>query len=123
MRSGFTGEARVFRALAHPARLAILQILRYRPVCVCHLTTALNRTQPYVSQHLAILRRAGLIEGRRDGAFVQYALRDYSVLGVLDMVSRSVGRAPGGPPAGVGRLEGCACPQCSTTAAPLKGAA
>ena len=123
MRPGLTREARVFRALAHPTRLAILQILRHRPVCVCHLTTALSCTQPYVSQHLAVLRQAGLIKGQKDGAFVYYTLRDYSVLGVIDMVSGPLGRAPGATPAGAERLEGCACPQCTTGAAPAKGAA
>lgn len=123
MRPGLARETRVFRALAHPTRLAILHILRHRPVCVCHLTTALHCAQPYVSQHLAILRRAGLITGQRDGAFVHYALRDDSIPALIDMVSGSLGRAPGGPPAGAGRLEDCVCPQCTAGVASASGAA
>ena len=122
MRPGLTHEARVFRALAHPTRLAILQILRHRPVCVCHLTTALSCTQPYVSQHLAILRQAGLIKGQRDGPFVNYTLRDYSVLGVIDLVSGSLGRGPSSTLASAESLEGCTCPQCGAAAATAEGA-
>jgi DNA-binding transcriptional ArsR family regulator len=80
----FAQDARVFRALAHPGRLAILERLRGGPACVCHLMAALGRPQAYVSQQLAILRDAGLIEGQRRRAFVYYALRDRGVLGVVN---------------------------------------
>lgn len=123
MRKGLSREAQVLRALAHPARLAILRVLRHGPACVCHLTAALECAQPYVSQHLAILRRAGLIEGRREGAFVYYALRDYSVLGVMDLVSASLGRVPQVGYGTVGRLERCPCPRCAPGAAGTKGVA
>jgi DNA-binding transcriptional ArsR family regulator len=43
-------------------------------MCVCHLHGALDLPQPTVSRHLAVLRHAGLVVGRRDGAWVHYAL-------------------------------------------------
>jgi DNA-binding transcriptional ArsR family regulator len=123
MEPRFAQEARVLRALGHPARLAILEVLRHRPACVCHLTAALRRPQAYVSQQLGVLRDAGLIEGRRDGAFVYYRLRDYGVLGMLDLAARMLGGAPPPAPAAAGRLADCECPQCAGPAAPARGAA
>jgi DNA-binding transcriptional ArsR family regulator len=123
MKPRFAEEAKVLRALAHPARLAILEHLRYQPACVCHLTAALDRPQAYVSQQLAILRDAGLIEGQRSGGFIFYRLRDYGVLGMIELARRSLGRPPGTAPAAVERLEGCACPRCSGEVVLMKGAA
>ncbi len=119
----FAREAEVLRALAHPARLEILEHLRLQPACVCHLTRALGRPQAYVSQQLAILRDAGLVEGMREGAFIYYRLRDYGVLGMIDFASRSLGRAPGAPTVPAGRLEGCECPRCAEAGALAKGSA
>lgn len=123
MTSQFAREARILRALSHPARLAILETLRHRPACVCHLTAALGRPQAYVSQQLAILRDADLIEGQRSGAFVYYKPRDYGILAVLDLVSRFSGRSPRSAPGGDGRLEGCECPRCQREVVLAKGAA
>ena len=111
-----TPEARVLRALAHPERLAIVGCLRYGSVCVCHLTVALGRPQAYISQQLAILKDAGVIEGRRDGAFMYYRLRDRSVLGITDVASSVAGRVRASAPARPRRLDGCECPQCSAAA-------
>lgn len=123
MTSQFAREAKILRALSHPARLAILENLRHRPACVCHLTTALRRSQAYISQQLAILRDAGLIEGQRSGLFVYYRPRDYGILAVLDLVSRCSGRSPRSAPGGDERLEGCQCPQCQREVVFAKGAA
>lgn len=117
----FAKEANVLRTLAHPVRLAILEHLRHRSACVCHLTRALGRPQAHVSQQLAILRDAGLIEGQRDGAFIYYKLCDCSVLAVVDLVSVFLGRASAFAPPTSENLEGCECPQCSNTALLTKG--
>jgi DNA-binding transcriptional ArsR family regulator len=112
VKTDFEAEAKVLRVLAHPGRLAILEALRNGPACVCHLTALLGRPQVYISQQLAVLRDAGLATTRRDGAFVYYSLHDYSVLGLIDMLGRAVGRAPA-PALGVApKLDQCACPQC-----------
>lgn len=122
MKPRFAAEAKVLRALGHPVRLAILEVLGHRPACVCHLTAALQRPQAYVSQQLGVLRDAGLIEGQRDGAFVHYRLRNYSVLGMLDLATRLLGHAPGATPVASDRLAGCECPQCAVGEVPAKGA-
>ena len=86
MRPGLTREARVFRALAHPTRLAILQILRHRPVCVCHLTTALSCTQPYVSQHLAVLRQRKVVVTRREGLNIHYRISNPKIIKACNLM-------------------------------------
>lgn len=87
---GFSAESRLLRALAHPQRLAIVAALRNDEVCTCRLAARLARPLPYVSQQLAVLRRAGIVRRRRERTFLHYRLRDYGVLGVLDLAVRLV---------------------------------
>jgi len=66
----------VFRALSDPTRLRLLQLLRgERPLCVNALAKRLGVTQSAVSQHLRVLRQAGLVTGRREGSFIHYSAR------------------------------------------------
>jgi ArsR family transcriptional regulator len=64
------------RALADPTRLRVLALLVGGEVCVCHLHDTLDVPQPKASRHLAYLRRAGLVETRKDGLWVYYRLAD-----------------------------------------------
>jgi len=65
----------VFRALADRTRLRILSLLGVREeICVCDLMRVLNLPQAKVSRHLAYLRRAGLVTGRRDQQWMHYRL-------------------------------------------------
>lgn len=64
----------LLRALADLTRLRILALVASGEVCVCHIHGALGLPQPTVSRHLAYLRRAGLVSGRRDGLWVHYRL-------------------------------------------------
>ncbi len=54
------------QALADPIRLSIVRMLREREQCVCHLTEALGLSQPTISHHVSLLKRAGLVLDRRD---------------------------------------------------------
>ena len=64
----------VFKALADKTRLRILSLLGNNEVCVCHIHDSLELPQPTVSRHLAYLRRAGLVDVRRDGVWMHYQL-------------------------------------------------
>lgn len=69
--------AGVFKALGHPARVTIVNLLARATadgVCVCDLTEPTGLSQPTVSHHLKLLREAGLIEGDRRGTWVYYHL-------------------------------------------------
>ena len=62
------------KALAHPARLRMLAMLRGGDLCVCQMTAALELAASTVSSHLSDLRRAGLVTERKDGKWVHYHL-------------------------------------------------
>jgi len=64
----------VYKALAHPARLRIISMLRGGELCVCQITAVLGAATSTVSAHLAELRRSGLVTERKDGRWVYYAL-------------------------------------------------
>ncbi len=68
----YENEAQVFYALAHPVRLEILELLRGGEACVCHIQAMLGQRQAYISQHLNVLRKAGLVSSRKDGQRVYY---------------------------------------------------
>ncbi len=100
--------AHILKALAHPARLRILNSLREDEQCVCHLTALLKQRQAYVSQHLMSLRQAGLIEDRKEGLRVYYRIADPRVLSVLDLVNALAHISPPEPET----VTACSCPRC-----------
>ncbi|MFQ3670678.1 MAG: metalloregulator ArsR/SmtB family transcription factor [Verrucomicrobiia bacterium] len=65
---------RVYKCLCDARRLRILALLLRQPLCVCHLQTILAEPQVKVSQQLAVLRRAGLVEAERRGTWMVYRL-------------------------------------------------
>jgi ArsR family transcriptional regulator, arsenate/arsenite/antimonite-responsive transcriptional repressor len=65
---------RVFRAVADPTRLRILNMLRGEERCVCEIVDILRCPQPKASRHLAYLRRAGLVSVRKQGLWAYYKL-------------------------------------------------
>lgn len=65
-----------FQALGHPIRLSILEILTHGPICVCDLVSLTGKRQPFISQHLAVLRQAGLVTTTREGWNIYYKLND-----------------------------------------------
>jgi ArsR family transcriptional regulator len=78
MRTPLTGLERFFKALGDTTRLRILGLLLGGEVCVCHIHESLRIPQPKASRHLAYLRRAGLVETRREGVWIHYRLAEAS---------------------------------------------
>lgn len=64
----------LFRALADPTRLRLLNLIGNREICVCFFVEILGVSQPKISRHLAYLRRAGIVASRRDGKRKHYRL-------------------------------------------------
>jgi ArsR family transcriptional regulator len=64
----------LFRALADPTRLRLLNLIADREICVCYFVEILRISQPKVSRHLAYLRRAGIVASRREGKWMHYRL-------------------------------------------------
>jgi DNA-binding transcriptional ArsR family regulator len=80
----------LLRALAAPVRIAIVLELRESDRCVHELVTALGVTQPLISQHLRILKAAGVVAGERHGREVVYRLVDEHLAHiVVDAVSHA----------------------------------
>ena len=86
MASQLTQMEGLFRALADATRLRILGLLLTGEVCVCHIHESLRIPQPRASRHLAYLRKAGLVETRREGLWIHYRLADLG-----DPVVRTIG--------------------------------
>ena len=84
VRKQFILEADLFKALAHPTRIQILELLRSGEKCVCEITPVLNNIQPNVSRHLAILKKEGLVQSRKDGLKVIYKISDSKVYTIID---------------------------------------
>jgi len=73
-------QAEILKTLASPRRLEILHRLSEGPCEVSRLADELGVSQPNISQHLAILRSAGLVDAKRDGREVRYHLADPDVI-------------------------------------------
>ncbi len=116
--------ASIARAISHPVRLQILNELRDEGAYVMHLTAVLGRPQANISQHLMVLREAGLVTAIRDGMTVLYQISDPQVLNIVDDLLalaqkriESRGLAAGemeSKQGGRRRRRGkCRCPRCS----------
>ena len=81
-------KAQFFRALAHPTRIRILEILVRGPRSVQELQGELALDQPIVSQQLAVLRHQGIVSAQKDGLSARYGLRDPLVSVLLDVARR-----------------------------------
>jgi ArsR family transcriptional regulator len=67
---------RFFAALADRTRLRLINLMALDEICVCFFVEVLGTNQPKISRHLAYLRRAGLVEARRDGKWMHYRLAE-----------------------------------------------
>ena len=85
-----TFKAQFFRALAHPVRIKILELLVPGDRSVQQLQEALGLGQPVVSQQLAVLRRQGILTSTKEGLSVRYALRDPAIGDLLHVARRIV---------------------------------
>lgn len=73
VKRGFELE-RFFQALGDTTRLRLLNLMGEQEICVCYFVEILGQPQPKVSRHLAYLRRAGMVEARREGKWMHYRL-------------------------------------------------
>jgi DNA-binding transcriptional ArsR family regulator len=105
-------QAAIFKALMHPARLAILEILRVDEACVCHMEALLGYRQAYISQHLAVLREASLVQDRRDGWNVYYQVTGPQIFDMLD-ISASLAGQPSPSQRILPAPKNCPCPKCN----------
>lgn len=87
----------LFRALADPTRLRLLNLIADREICVCYFVEILRISQPKVSRHLAYLRRAGIVASRREGKWMHYRLvtpNDDAVASILHETLKHLKKKP-----------------------------
>ena len=68
--------ALLFKALADRTRLRLINLMGDDEVCVCFFVEVLKINQPKISRHLAYLKRAGVVEARRDGKWIHYRIAE-----------------------------------------------
>ena len=71
-----TTIALLFKALADPTRLRLINLIGDDEICVCFFVEVLKINQPKISRHLAYLKRAGVVAARREGKWMHYRLID-----------------------------------------------
>jgi len=106
----------VFNALAHPSRLEIVDLLRDGEACVCHIQAMLNQRQSYISQHLNVLRSAGLVSSRKEGLRVYYRVSDDRLFEVIDEMKTLLQSTGSWQPEEAevrDARQPCTCPQCT----------
>lgn len=97
------------KLMAHPERLRMLDVLRHDSECVCHLEALLDRPQPYISQQVRMLHRAGVLKSEKRGQNTFYRVSDSEVLTWLSQVLGPVSESEQGQPQ---PLPDCLCPEC-----------
>ncbi|MEE3853413.1 metalloregulator ArsR/SmtB family transcription factor [Gordonia sp. LSe1-13] len=89
----------LLRALASPTRIAIVLLLRERPQCVHEVVGALSLSQPLISQHLRVLKDAGVVRGQRNGREIVYELVDDHLAHIVtDALTHSMESPSGAAP-------------------------
>ena len=83
-------RADVFKALGHPARLAMVLALRDGARCVCELQEIVGTDMSTVSKHLTVLRSAGIVEHDKRGKQMYYSLRAKCVPGFVECVDKTL---------------------------------
>lgn len=114
----------LFKILAHPTRLGILEVLRGGEQCVCHMEAILGLRQAHISQHLMILRDAGVVTDRRDGWNIFYRVTKPDVYPILAAARKMVGEADIALEEGLAGPVGsraCPCPRCNSDDRQAKG--
>src|SRR5687768_999018 len=87
MRRAAVAENRIFNALADPSRRAIFESLTRGETAVGELTARFDISQPAVSQHLAALKEAGLVIGRKEGRYVFYRVNPQGMKPLIDWIA------------------------------------
>ena len=83
-------QADVFRALANPYRVWMVEKLSSGELCVCEFYNALELDYSTISRHLTVLKKAGIVDSRKSGKQVFYSLKAHCVLGFLGCLDNFV---------------------------------
>lgn len=101
----------LFQALADRTRLRLLNLMGDKELCVCYLVEILHSPQPKISRHLAYLRRAGIVQARREGKWMHYRIEMPAYSGAATILRQTLDalRAEPAMQADRARLEKACC--------------
>ena len=78
----------VFKALADPTRLKILECIKDGEKCICEIIPYTGKSQPNVSQHLKVMKHAGIIDERKDGTKIMVKASNDEIFKIVDQVKK-----------------------------------
>ncbi len=78
----------MFKALADPTRLKILECIKDGEKCICEVIPYTGKSQPNVSQHLKVLKIAGLVDERKEGTRIMLKASNKKIFDVIDSVKK-----------------------------------
>ena len=81
-------EIDFFKALSDPTRLRILEYIRQGEKCICEIIPYTGKSQPCVSQHLKVLKHAGLINERKDGTKIMIKVTNAEIFKIINQVKK-----------------------------------
>jgi ArsR family transcriptional regulator len=81
-------EVNVFKALADPTRLKILECIEKGERCICEIIPYTGKSQPCVSQHLKVMKNAGVIDERKDGTKIMIKASNGDIFKIIDQVKK-----------------------------------
>lgn len=83
-------SVKIFKALGHPIRLKIVKFLYDGPKCVCKLNENIEFSQANLSQHLKILKEAGILSSEKIGMNIHYSISSEEIKNIIDNVDKFV---------------------------------
>ncbi|MCT4509644.1 MAG: metalloregulator ArsR/SmtB family transcription factor [Tepidibacter sp.] len=83
-------QVKILKAMAHPIRLKIIKKLGDQKLCVCELKKDVEFTQSNLSQHLKILKDAGILESEKKGIWMHYRVKNKEILDLINIVENMI---------------------------------
>jgi ArsR family transcriptional regulator len=106
--------AAVLNLVGQPARIQILMVISSQEACVCHIEAALGIRQASISQHLMILRKAGIVTTHRVGRHIFYQVSRGEAMNLIQQAASMAGADFHALEIlSVRPIAGCSCPQCN----------
>jgi len=81
-------EIEIFKALADPTRLKILECIKDGEKCICEVIPYTDKSQPNVSIHLKVLKQAGLINEHKNGTKIMLSIADKNIFKLVDLAQK-----------------------------------
>ena len=79
-------KSEILKSISDPLRLKILYLLKEDELCVCHINSSLDKPQSTISHHLAILKRAKLLNSRKKGKWTYYSLKNQEIINFIEKI-------------------------------------